>query len=432
MRATLIASSLFAAALVAGCGSTVDSSDFGDGATGSGGATSTATTTATSPTSTGSPTTSGEPTGAGGGVTSTATTTTSTGTSGHTYPSPHPGMPQIPNNGGVTLHDPVIVTITFPGDADASFEEGFGDAVGGLAWWNSVTSEYGVGPATNGGHVRITDALPGSMYDSDLQSWIDARIADGTLPAPTDQTLYALYMPNTTSISFSPQEGGGSSCREFLGYHNTYGHNDGMSTTALAYAVIDLCSGSTDDTTDTASHEFAEAATDPHPAIPGLAYMILDDTPWTLDGGEVADMCDEMSSVQEAGYNLTRSWSNANAAIGQQPCQPAPPDPNSTPYFNTAPDTDTLSATPGTSVTVNLHCYSFGPLANPMQLMAQAYSPDILTFSFDHPTCVDGDVVVMTVDVAATAQHGTPYHFELLPEIDADTGHLWRGEVQVN
>ena len=32
------------------------------------------------------------------------------------YPAPHPSMPQIPIHGGVVLHDPEIVSVTFPGD----------------------------------------------------------------------------------------------------------------------------------------------------------------------------------------------------------------------------------------------------------------------------------------------------------------------------
>src|SRR5690348_16078321 len=45
------------------------------------------------------------------------------------YPAPHPSMPQITNHGGEILHDPVIVSITFPGDPLAAKIAAFGEEV---------------------------------------------------------------------------------------------------------------------------------------------------------------------------------------------------------------------------------------------------------------------------------------------------------------
>ncbi|WP_410965939.1 hypothetical protein, partial [Salmonella sp. SAL4438] len=71
----------------------------------------------------------------------------------------------------------------------------FGDTIGSFSWWSTVNSEYGVGPAKGGGHVAIPDAPPAEMSDEEVQKWISDRINDGTLPAPTTQTIYALYYP---------------------------------------------------------------------------------------------------------------------------------------------------------------------------------------------------------------------------------------------
>jgi hypothetical protein len=350
------------------------------------------------------------------------------GTMVASYPAPHPSEPQIPNHGGVTLHDPVIVTVTWPNDSMESTVETFDDTIGTFAWWPTWANDYGVGPATGGGHVPLTEAAPTTISDDEIQTWLDGKIQDGTMPAPTDQTIYALYYPSSTTVTIPQQEGGGSSCSSFLGYHNSYTTTFMGQSIPIAYAVINRCGGQ-DTVTETASHEFAEAATDPHPLQGGLAYMILSDNPWTVAGGEVGDMCSQVGGVTEQGYSLTRVWSNSAALKGDQPCVPNP-DP-SMPFFDAGLEHDTLSASPGQTVTTKVDCYSFGPLPNAMTLQAQPYSPQTITITFDKPTCVNGDVVTMSVAVGPNAMHATDYHYDILAQLDPMTAHVWRGMVQV-
>ena len=408
---------LSSAGALVGCGNTVDSSEISGTTSGHGDGGGGADVTTGGNTG-GNAGAGGEGTGGGGNGPPSA------------YPAPHPGMPQIPNHGGVTLHDPVIVTVTWPDEQNTAFMETLDDTIGTFAWWNTWAPDYGVHAATGGGHVELTEAPLSQMSDDDVQSWLDDRIQDGTMPAPTDQTIYALYFSPSTTVTIPPNEGGGSSCSSFYGYHSSFSTNFQGVHTPVAYAVINNC-GNRDDTTVTASHEIAEAASDPHPLTGGLAYMLTTNSPWTLAGGENADMCSEVLGVAEAGYQLTRVWSNSSAAAGNQPCVPVVPDPNGLPYFNAGLEQDTLSATPGATVTEKVDCYSFGPLPSDIQLQAQPYSPQTITITFDPPTCKNGDVVTMSVAVGAGAMHGTDYHYDILSSLDPMTAHVWRGMVHV-
>src|SRR5262245_15322884 len=79
--------------------------------------------------------------GQGGGVSSSASSgqggqggasvssSAGQGGAGPDYPAPHPSMPQLDKNSGVVLHDPVIVTVTWQGDALKDYLETFDDAI---------------------------------------------------------------------------------------------------------------------------------------------------------------------------------------------------------------------------------------------------------------------------------------------------------------
>lgn len=341
------------------------------------------------------------------------------------YPAPHPPMPQIPTHGGEVLHDPVIVSVTFPGDELADRIAAFGEEVGGLDWWRAAVSPYGAGPSRSGGHVAVREAPGSSLSDSDVEDWLVKKLDDGTLPPPTDQSLYTLYYPASTTVTFEDGSGSAASCQTFLGYHSAVVYKD----LRVAYAVINRC-GDLDQVTETASHEFAEAASDPHPlTTDSLGYMLLASNAWTLLGGENADMCAGVSGVTEKGWALTRVWNNENAAAGQQPCLPVVND--GAPFFNAGIVKDTMSASAGTTVTTEVQCYSFGPLPNPMSLEIQTTGRTGLRFALDRKSCRNGDKVTMSITVPAGARRGTDYHYSLIARLNEDSAHLWRGMVHV-
>ena len=76
-------------------------------------------------------------------------------------------------------------------------------------------------------HLATTDFTTTSFTDSStggaatLQDWITSMISSGTFPAPTPNTLYAIFLP---SDSYTVNLDGSTSCGEFGGYHNSYSY----------------------------------------------------------------------------------------------------------------------------------------------------------------------------------------------------------------
>lgn len=260
-----------------------------------------------------------------------------------TYPAFKPDVGQLVHNGGKVLTAPVVVTVTWPGDdAVAKFED-FGDKLGASAYWKAVTSEYGVGPATSGpeNHVRIETDAPATLSDSDIDSLVAQSAsapATSKWPAPTDQTIYILYLHPSTKLMLQ----GSDACAQGIGgYH--------MSTDVkgqqIAYAVVPRCTAgqkSADTSTSSASHELAEAATDPHPQV-APAWVGFDPKHLAYDlfqqfASENADACEFFRDSyyregEELPFSVARSWSNKAAAAGHNPCVPAA----NAPYFSVTP-----------------------------------------------------------------------------------------------
>ena len=156
------------------------------------------------------------------------------------------------------------------------------------------------------------------------------------------------YFPSSMTITLD----GLTSCTGFGGYHNAMVVNG----VTFAYAIMPECPVAAGGhhgralqyVTLAASHELAEAATDPFSVRargrPSSATTSTSTTPrptpgTTVVGGEVGDMCfDDLGLGQDedgrGGFTVQRIWSNAAAAAEQRPCVPA----LSRPYFNVAPE----------------------------------------------------------------------------------------------
>ncbi len=304
------------------------------------------------------------------------------------YPAFPVDMPQISANTGTVLASPVIVTITWPGDPNASTWEAFGDSIGASDYWKASTSEYGVGAAKSGAvnHVRMTEPLPKSLSYFALQDLITVALGgtpDGGVPesgpvdageagpnpawpAPTtnakgiSETLYSVFIPSTTAVT--DPGSGASFCKEgALGYHGqvTAGGK------AIAYSVALECPGmDISIAEETAAHEYVEAATDPFSGSSStLGYVGFDPDhlAWDVFTGfndELADACQNWqgSYYQDTGsfpYWVQRSWSNKEALAGHDPCVPEP----SGPYQGM-----TLFPSEESSISVNLTAAGLGPM----------------------------------------------------------------------
>jgi len=250
-----------------------------------------------------------------------------------TYPAFTPWMAQLSNNGGPILSAPVVVTITWDVDTGRSTFESFGDAIGSSPYWSAAVGEYGVGAATSGdaNHVHISTTPPTQWGDSDVQTFLQQNIGT-VLPAATAQTVYVFYIAPGTTFIF----GNGDACNSIGGYHDDAQINQQL----VAYAVLPNCA-SDSKTTQYASHEIGEAATDPHPSGQP-AYYGFDDPylafhEWQRGNDENGDACEFFKDSfyvesQPFQYQVQRLWSNKQGPLGHSPCQPY-----TSTYFNVAP-----------------------------------------------------------------------------------------------
>ena len=294
-----------------------------------------------------------------------------------TYPAFPVDVGHVINNGGPVFSSMIIVTITWNTDPGQSTYDTFGDTIGGSNFWHSINSEYGIGPATSGAanHVHLDPAVnPPPSNDSDARNFVQSGISSQLLPAPTDQTVYAIYVPPDHMFT------GG--CTQFGGYHGEItaaGHH-------FAYSIIMNCAGPTDvgNATTFGSHELNETATDPYPngnvAWAGfdddhIAYELMLD-----EYDELGDVCWDSATGfyffddHEPGflYHVQRQWSNASAMAGHAPCVPPLP----TPYYG-------VTILPGQLETVGVNYRALGiATTHTKGLKAPLGTPRIVTVGF--------------------------------------------------
>lgn len=268
-----------------------------------------------------------------------ATADADDGASGR-YPAFAPEMPQIENHGGLVLDAARIVTVTWTADPNRATYEAFGDAIGGSDYWKAM-KEYGVGPATSGAHVEITDPPQGTMSDTDLESFIKTHVeaAAGGWPGYAPENVYLVYVPEATTLTSQ----GADACQIEDGYHYEVG--DATAPHIVYAVVVEKCHGGSDVveySTETASHELVESATDPHAATDfGWAGFDPDHLAWEVwqaQQDEVSDACeyyDDSNYLETApfAYVVQKLWSNESALAGHAPCVHAP----AVPYFNVSP-----------------------------------------------------------------------------------------------
>jgi hypothetical protein len=380
------------------------------------------------------------------------------------YPSKHHPIPQIDYSGGPILFHTRVVTVTFTGDTHKAALRAFGHFITSSDWWKQTAEGYCVDAGPHAGCVGAgTAAAPeggawlpdgstddagdgfldvelpydlGSpnISDGQIQAWLAGHISAGDFPAPDSQTIYAVYFPKTTSIDY----GGAISCEAFGAYHGeTAAAPDGGTPILVAYAVMPFCDyglgdvGNYNYVTLAASHELAEAATDPHPNKETAFSLYSNDAwlgPFAGQAAENGDMCEFLAdpSYDQTGITVQRIWSNQAAAQSKQPCQPF-----SLPYFAAAlrtspqklPDGHTsdgyVFVKRGQSVDVVADVFSETALAHDLLLYAgkdkgpAATDPsdmglpdDYIQISLSQQQVHNGNGVVVTFSVPSNAVTG--------------------------
>lgn len=393
------------------------------------------------------------------------------------YPSQHAPIPQLDNQGGPVLDHMNLVTITFfhrvsapDGGADAGAAavsdewrdslRAFDDFIIGprSSWWNLTMSGYKVGAGKGGLYAELDDAdVAGkSITDDAIKALLTASVAAGAVPAPVDQIVYAFYFPAGTQISAN----GASACTEFLGYHSEADVTWQGVTKRVAYAVMPRCPAPTkaatkDQLTVTASHELAEAASDPYPYTAGTYRMLTNDAWIPLIGGasagnENGDVCVFADNYDESGYKVQPIWSNAAAAASKEPCQPQPPLASPI-YFGAAVRTTPLKGgrnvegyvvvKPGGAVTVPVDFFSTAKLPHDARLYTgrnkgtgdptdMAVIANGITATLSQTEAHNGNGLSLTVTAPPNAVRGD-FRFVVRSVLAATDFHDWPVIVRV-
>ncbi len=349
----------------------------------------------------------------------------------------HAPLPQILDLGGPLVSSPVVVPMLYQGDGDASAIARFTKALAGSAYWSGAVGPYGVGALTASVPPSPLPAPATTVTDDDFRQVLRTMYAQAPSSVNWSQTIFAFFPPAAASVS-APLGANGVSitlCQADAGYHSFVpldaAHN-------AIYAVVARCPSflglsGLDVATGAASHELAEAATDPlgvdiatqSMTTARPAYGLPDDLAWSLlGGGEVGDLC---ANIPGAFYKDTgvaavvqRLWSNAAAAQGHDPCGVAGP------YFNAAPalsstfeldgyghkfTTPVVNIAVGSKVTVDVDLFADADVAGSWildvfdmaQVLGQAPNLQLL---LDRTTGKSGDVAHLAITVQSRGQLG--------------------------
>lgn len=374
----------------------------------------------------------------------------------------HPRQPVIVQQRGVPAMNPHITSVTFTNtyQEKVSDLDAFVSGVVQQPYWSATTSEYGIGTATVEAPQHLAEAAPATATDADVQVWLADKIASGApgFADATDDSLFVLFYPASSVLT----DGKLQPCTDFLAYHSSAAVPLEAGTIYPAYAAILECpvpdagpvTTALESVTTSASHEMVEAVTDPHgnhiggsPPYPG--FLGTAKGSWSFDQYaaypmvnfgyyaylEVADMCvdvrDSVFTPSGFPYMVQRSWSNAAALGGHDPCVPYLP--SASPFFlaqavydpNYAADEAMSPPTAlplvnfkvgsSTDQTQGLHAAVGGSAMVPLILWSDAPVPDwnvvvvdpfsypaaspYLSFALDKSTGNNGDVVHLTVTV---------------------------------
>jgi hypothetical protein len=323
--------------------------------------------------------------------------------------------PQIVNrSGGPVVAEPRLIAVTFDGDAARADLETFISTIGATDYWRHTSAEYGVAAATSGTPVHLSESAPASLSLQEARAWLAAHL-DGTHPewgTPDDHSFYVVFFPATTTLTLE----GLQRCTGFGGYHDAATLPNGQHVVFAAMPRCETFNGLTgfDILGAATSHELLEGVTDPlsdHPAYP---TPDSDHIAWMIEtSGEVDDLCAAVpcanTHVPGFPYMVQRTWSNAEAAAGRDPCVPHV---SPQPYVVAAPvvghvgqGTDAslgVQIAVGESKTLEVDVSSGGPTDAPIMLKAidgatMKGRPANLDFSWDRTTARNGDRVHLTV-----------------------------------
>jgi hypothetical protein len=227
-----------------------------------------------------------------------------------------PPLATLTDHGGPVLAAPAPVIVVWPGDEslgerlNAFHEDLFASYV-----WGKTFAQYRVGRGTAKGIVVLPDAKPATIAHDSIPSLVSGVAAGLTVDA---NTVIVVLIPVTTTETGVPANE--------LGYHNEIG---GVPFIVLRQTTTATIGSTTfEDLTYFASHELAEAATDPFLNTQPAWFA----EPLSARFGEIADLCNPLPqsiyAVADGGmpsfggtYLAARFYSNSAAAMpNTDPC----------------------------------------------------------------------------------------------------------------
>jgi hypothetical protein len=323
---------------------------------------------------------------------------------------------QMSAHTGTVLANLNVWTVVWPGDeaVGARLDAFYTGMFAADDYWAASLAQYGVGRGRSNGVIVLPEPKPASITTSYFPTLVH-QLAAAHPPDP--ETVFGFAVPATTAIS---DLGGGVG-----GYHDeTTGDN--IPFMVLLQKPFAL-GPATETLTFVASHEAAETATDPHPDTTAG---------WYNDAlhyhGEVGDLCEPLNAqitVEGDGgaatWDVSRLYSNAQAAMHEDPCVPAPPGP----YFNVAVDPANPRIRVGQwSTTATLHAFALGDVGPIDWQFVEATGA--IFISQPSGTNAAGDVVEVTL---STGSFYVPQNPVAIIAHSAETGarNIWWFEVGV-
>lgn len=154
-------------------------------------------------------------------------------------------------------------------------------------------------------------SVPSTLSDAQIRAEIQAQVAAGTLPPIDSDALFFVFTPRNVVVT---DRNGYDSVNDFAGYH------DFASEASFAYSVIPSADPS--GLTLAASHELAEAVTDPEPTPSSLGWYDanngeIGDIPLSmLAAGTLSesDIVDTLTGPDGTQYAVQKVWSNFDNA----------------------------------------------------------------------------------------------------------------------
>ncbi len=233
-----------------------------------------------------------------------------------------------------------------------------------------------IGRGNYAGTLTLTNSPSGDVTDAQIQTALDAAFAAGTLPAPDDNAIYAVYFPKGLTVTLD----GSKSCAGFGAYHEaiieTQRHN-------AYYLVIPDCGSSFNGWTSVSTHELVEAMTDniPTPASSPDYPQAWNDSM----GNEMGDLCNSSGTVMTdlGTFTVQTIWDERTQA-----CKTFSSDAKD---FNVA-------------VSPNVATVALGATSNfTVKTAVSAGAAQTLTLSATAPTGVTATVSPTTITAGGTA-----------------------------